>query len=80
MGQIDVFLTNSPNQVINRDTKNEFNKSFNSDHDPFTVKIEAQTDIQPETKQHQFAFNKADWRVKLLYTKKPFPTILLQQH
>ena len=51
---------NNPNQVINRDTKNEINKSFNSDHDAFTVKIEAQTDMQSETKQHKFAFNKAD--------------------
>ena len=62
MGQLDVFLTNNPNQVINRDTKNEFNKSFNSDHDAFTVKIEAQTDMQSETKQHKFAFNKAHWK------------------
>ena len=63
MGQLDVFLTtNNPNQVINRDIKNEFNKSFDSDHDAFTVKIEAQTDMQSETKQHKFAFNKADWK------------------
>ena len=60
MGQLDVFLTNNPNQLINRYTKNEFNKSFNSDHDAFTVKIEAQTEMQSETKQHKFAFNKAD--------------------
>ena len=51
---------NNPNQVINRDRKNEFNKSFNSDHDAFTVKVEAQTDMQSETKQHKFAFSKAD--------------------
>ena len=62
MGQLDVFLTNNPIQVINRDTKNEFNNSFNSDHDAFTVKIEAQTDIQSEIKQHKFEFNKSDWK------------------
>ena len=62
MGQLDVFLTNNPNQVINRDTKNEFNKSFNSDHDAFTVKIGPKTDMQSETKQHKFAFKKADWK------------------
>ena len=39
-----------------------FNKSFHSDHDAFTVKIEAQTDMQSKTKQHKFAFNKADWK------------------
>ena len=61
-GQLDVFLKNNPNQVINRDTKNEFHKSFNSDHDAFTVKIEAQTDMQSETKQHKFKFNEADWK------------------
>ena len=62
MGQLDVFLTNNPNRVINRDTKNDFNKSFHSDHDAFTVKIEAQTDMQSKTKQHKFAFNKTDWK------------------
>ena len=36
------------------------NKSFNFDHDAFTVNIEAQTDMQSEAKQHKFAFNKAD--------------------
>ena len=68
MGQLDVFLTNDPHQVINRDTKNKFNKFFNSDHDALTVKIEAQTDMQSEAKQHKFAFNKADWKE----LKKPF--------
>ena len=38
------------------------NKFFNSVHDVFTVKIEAQTDMQSEAKQHKFAFNKADWK------------------
>ena len=73
MGQLDVFLTNNPNQVINRNTKNEFNKSFNFDHDAFTVKIEAETDMQSETKQHKFAFNKADWKELNKYIlKNPF--------
>ena len=42
--------------------KNEFKKSFTSDHDAFTLQIEAQTDMQSKTKQHKFAFNKADWK------------------
>ena len=73
MGQLDVFLTNNPSQVINRDTKNDFNKSFKSDHDAFTVKIEAQTDMQSETKQHKFAINKADRKELNNYIlEKPF--------
>ena len=62
MGQLDVFLTNNSNQVINCDTKNEFNKSFISDHDAFTVKVEVQKEMQSENKQHKFAFKKADWK------------------
>ena len=58
MGQLDVFPTNNPNQVINRDTKNKFTKSFNSDHDADTVKIETQTDMHSETKQHSLRSTK----------------------
>ena len=73
MGQLDVFLTNDPNQVINRDTKNEFKKSIKSHHGAFTVKIEAQTDMQSETKQHKFAFNKTDRKELNNYIlEKPF--------
>ena len=42
--QINVFQTSNPDKVINRDTNNEFNKSFKSNHEAFTVNIEAQTD------------------------------------
>ena len=75
MGQLDVFLTNNPNQVINLDTKNEFNKSFNSNHDAFTLKIEAQTDMQSETSQRKLAFNKSDWKELNNYIlENPFKT------
>ena len=42
--QLDVFLRNNPNINFNRSYGNEFNKSFNSNHEAFVVAMQLETE------------------------------------
>ena len=57
-----MFLTNSPNAIINRSDSNKLNKSFKSDYTAFTVTLELETETKRECKQNKYAFNKVNWK------------------
>ena len=63
LGQLDVFLTNKPNQIISCDKQNEFNKHFKTDHEAFIVKTEQKFDGKRKCGQQKYAFNKIVWKV-----------------
>ena len=63
--QLDVFLTSNPRIIINRSCGNEFNKSFNWDHEAFVVALQIETEIEHKIwTEKKFACNTVDWKDK----------------
>ena len=60
--QLDVFLTNKPELVINSGKENQFNKNFKSDHQASIISLQIENEVKADMKIENFAFNKVDWK------------------
>ena len=61
--QLDIFLTNKSNVLLNYTTQNEFKKSYRSDPLAYTITIHTETEVKGTNtiKNERFVFHKADW-------------------
>ena len=60
--QLDVFLTTTPEMVLNCTTANEFSKIYKSDHLAYTLTVQIESEQINEITEEKYAFHKADWQ------------------